>query len=314
MSDQNTLTSTYTRVKNVNEAVNAVAINGAKFIAGGTDIMVNKFQENENSNILIDISEINELKNILWKANDLHIGSLVKLDEIYKNKEIQKEIPALSEAAHSVGTPLLRKSATIGGNLLCENRCLYYNQSAWWREAVGHCLKCNGDICIATGGPNACFSEFVSDTAPILISMQAKLEIQSLREGKKYVDLNSIYTGDGVKPRNINHDTLITNIVIPLAKNYKTYFRKLRLRESLEFTSLTMAVSVDKQNSIRICLAGMDPKPVYLETTKEETPEEINKKLLKMSRAVDNDYFSRKYRRDMVMVFLKDAYSKLKLI
>ncbi|PIZ05633.1 MAG: 4-hydroxybenzoyl-CoA reductase subunit beta, partial [Flavobacteriales bacterium CG_4_10_14_0_8_um_filter_32_5] len=48
--------------------------------------------------------------------------------------------------ALSVGSPLIRKTATIGGNVLCENRCLYYNQSEWWRESIGYCLKCDGDI------------------------------------------------------------------------------------------------------------------------------------------------------------------------
>lgn len=301
----------YICATSVGQAVAAIKEHNGKFIAGGTDLMVNKFQDNETSPVLIDISSINELKKYEWKANDLHIGSLVSLHEISKSKIINEKIPALSKAAHSVGTPLLRKSATIGGNILCENRCLYYNQSAWWREAVGYCLKCNGNICIATGGPNACFSEFVSDTAPVLICMQAKIEIAGEGNKTELADLNSIYTGDGVKPRNLSNSDLITKIIIPVANNYKVYFRKLRLRESLEFTSLTMAVSKDNHQQIRICLAGMDPKPVYLESNSNQTIEELNKQLLKLSRAVDNDYFSRKYRRDMVKVFLTEAFNYL---
>ena len=153
----------YLKASEISQALNwAKEFKGdARFVAGGTDIMTNKQQDNETSAVLIDINGINELKNISKDEKYFKIGALVTLSSIINNEFVSKEIPALKNAAKSVGTPLIRKTATLGGNILCENRCLYYNQSAWWREAVGHCLKCNGDICIATGGKNACFSEFV---------------------------------------------------------------------------------------------------------------------------------------------------------
>ncbi len=148
-----------------------------RFLAGGTDILVNKFQGNDSSASLIDITGIEELKIVEQKGNFLHIGSLVTLDELKNHSVLQNNFPVLLEAAHAVGSPLIRKTGTIGGNLLCENRCSFYNQSEWWREAVGYCLKCEGDICIATGGKKNCFSKFVSDTAIALISLDAEIEV-----------------------------------------------------------------------------------------------------------------------------------------
>ncbi|QQS72654.1 MAG: FAD binding domain-containing protein [Flavobacteriales bacterium] len=107
-----------------------------------------------------------------------------------------------------MASPIVRRSATLGGSLLCENRCSFYNQSEWWRDAVGNCLKCDGDVCIATGGRKACFSKLASDTAPVLIAMEAQLEVVTA-EGIQTIPLESIYTGDGVDPRNLPPTALI---------------------------------------------------------------------------------------------------------
>jgi len=216
----------------------------------------------------------------------------------------------LIEAALSVGSPLIRKTATIGGNVLCENRCLYYNQSEWWRESIGYCLKCDGDICIATGGKNACFSELVSDTAPALIAMDAEIEYVD-EKGTHQQPLESIYTGDGVKPRNLSETAIITAILLPLNRGFKTAFFKLRERESLEFTSLTSAVVVDKNGKLKIALSGVDPKPVVIEGKIEDDKDLLIKKAIKAARAVDNDMYSRKYRREMISVYLKRSFEKL---
>ncbi len=238
--------------------------NGFKYLAGGTDLMVNRFQGNEESPCLIDISRIDILRGISIQNDYLRIGALEILEELQFNDGISSQFPMLIEAALSVGSPLIRKTATIGGNVLCENRCLFYNQSEFWREAVGYCLKCEGDICIATQGKKACFSELVSDTAPALIAMDAQLEIYD-KDGVEVVALESIYTGDGVHPRNLSKTAIIRSILLPLNRGFKTSFRKLRERESLEFTSLTSAVAMDKTGKIKISLAGVDPKAVVVE-------------------------------------------------
>ncbi|MBL7896852.1 MAG: FAD binding domain-containing protein [Bacteroidia bacterium] len=306
---------TFVKALSIQDAINYVNSfsENCKYIAGGTDIMANKFLENDASPVLIDITDISELKGVSETANAIIIGPLTTLNNIQTNSIIHTHLPAMQKAAYSVGSPLIRSSATLGGNLLCENRCLYYNQSAWWREAVGYCLKCNGDVCIATGGANACFSEFVSDTAPVLICANASLNIINCKGESRLVLLRDIYTGDGVKPRSISNTELITEIIIPKNPHFKCSFNKLRLRETLEFTSLTSAVSFDNSGIVKITLAGMDPKPVYLEIDKTVPTQETSKQLLKLSRAVDNDFFSRKYRRDMVKVFLEKSYKELNI-
>lgn len=297
----------------ISDAVHLAKIHNetARFIAGGTDIMVNKFQNNEKSLVLIDITSLNELKNINEHGEYIRIGALVTLHDLIKHPVLQHKIPALTKAAASVGTPLIRSNATIGGNILCENRCLYYNQSEWWREAVGHCLKCNGNVCIATGGDNACFSECVSDTAAVLISLQSKIRYITKEGAEKTELLQNIYTGDGVNPRNIRNTDLILEILIPHSNAVNCDFQKLRLRESLEFTSLSSAVSIDESGKIRVTLTGIDPKPVFIETDKNESVDLLSKRILKIARPVNNDVFTRNYRRNMVSIFIQKSYKNL---
>ncbi len=298
----------------VSEAIELAISNTGSFryLAGGTDVMVNKFQGNESAPCLIDISKIKELKGISIEGNHLRIGALEVLEDLKFNKILADEFPMLIEAALSVGAPLLRKTATIGGNVLCENRCLFYNQTEWWRESAGYCLKCDGDVCIATQGKKACFSELVSDTAPALIAMDASLEIVDI-EGTEIVSLETIYTGDGVKPRNLSETAILASIRLPLNRNFKTDFQKLRERESLEFTSLTSAVAVDNNGKLKIALSGVDPKAVVVKGTIEDDKNELIKKAIKGARAVDNDMYSRKYRRKMIDVFLNKSFNKLNL-
>jgi len=305
---------TYLIPTSVQEASEMATANSSsfKYLAGGTDVMVNRYQGNEESACLIDISKLDDLKGVKKEGDFLRIGALEQLENLKNYPEIKSEFPMLIEAALSVGSPLIRKTATIGGNVLCENRCLFYNQSEWWRESVGYCLKCDGDVCIATQGKNACFSELVSDTAPAIIAMDGMMVY--VENGKTIqVKLEDIYTGDGVKPRNLPETAIVTAILLPLNREFKSDFHKLRERESLEFTSLTSAVTLDKEGRIKIALAGVDPKAVVVEGKKGDDLEDLIKKSVKGGRAVDNDMYSRKYRREMIGVYLQRSFEKIAL-
>jgi len=304
---------TFILAESVNEAIKEASLQKRpfKFAAGGTDVFVNKYQGNDTSLCVIDISQLDELKKIEITEDSISIGSLVKLNELGKNEIIQKEFPALIEAANSVGSPLIRAAATIGGNILCENRCIFYNQSDWWRDSVGYCLKCEGDICIATGSLSKCYSELVSDTAPALISMDAMIQINGIN-GITVKKLEDIYTGEGVSPRNLESTSLITVIKLQRRIYDRTVFKKLRIRQSLDFTSLTSAVSVNSSGNIKVVLGGVDPGPVICLGKLDNDPSIIINQALKKSRAIDNETMSRTYRREMIKLFITQSLEELK--
>ncbi len=284
-----------------------------RFIAGGTDIIVNKFQGNDSSSCLIDLTGIGELKLVEKFGKHLKIGSGVALDNLKDYPEIEKGFPVLLEAACAVASPVIRKTATIGGNILCENRCTFYNQSEWWREAVGYCLKCNGDICIATGGKKKCFSKFVSDMAIALISLDAYIEVIEYG-GSSISRLEDIYTGDGINPRKFNKTALIKALHIPLNEGNRSIFKKLRQRESMEFSSLTTVLNVNKYGKIKIVLGGVDPRPIIIEGSPEDDKQELIRQVIKKARIIDNDVFSREYRKEMITVFLNRSFNELQSI
>jgi 4-hydroxybenzoyl-CoA reductase subunit beta len=284
--------------------------NDFRFLAGGTDVMVNRFQGNETSSCLIDLCGLNELKQVKKTDDYLSIGSLIKLNDLKTHREIKDEFPVFIEAANAVGSPTIRRSATIGGNILCENRCIFYNQSAWWRDAVGFCLKCEGNICIATGSKKHCYSEFVSDTVPALISMDTLIEIMS-KDGEKKIKLEDIYTGEGVHPINLDKSSIIKSILLPLNQEFRSVFNKLRQRESMDFSSLTTVVTANKNGKVKIVLGGVDPKPVVVRGTSISDREELIKQALKRSRAINNEMFSRNYRREMMGVFLRRSFDEI---
>ncbi|MCK6649885.1 MAG: FAD binding domain-containing protein [Bacteroidia bacterium] len=304
----------FLKAYSVDEAIKSASECGKdyRFLAGGTDLIVNKFQGNETVKTLIDITPISELNEVKIIDQYLSIGSLVKLDTLNKFPSIVSEFPALIEAAKAVASPVIRKSATIGGNILVENRCSFFNQSEWWREAVGYCLKCNGDICIATGGKNKCFSKFVSDTVPVLICLGAKISVIN-SAGSNTIKLEDVYTGDGVHSKNIKHSDLVRSVLIPLGNESRIVFKKLRQRKSLEFTSLTSAVSLNKRGEIVVALSGVDPKPVVVYGTSDDSIDDLINTAVKKARIVDNDVFSREYRKEMISIFLKQSFLELGL-
>ena len=304
----------YLKPKTLKQAVSDAndQILSFRFIAGGTDVIVNKFQGNDNSKALIDLSGINELKQLLIKESHIEIGSLVRLDDLKNHKIIADYFPALLEAAHSVATPIIRKTATMGGNLLCENRCTYYNQSEWWRKAAGYCLKCNGDICIASGGKNNCLSKFISDTAVVLISLNASISIYDNHQ-TAIVPIESIYTGDGINPRNLSKTAIIQSINISIKDDSKTVYKKLRQRESIDFSSLSTAVTKNNSGKVKIVLGGVDPKPIVVESDVNSNLNELVVLATKKARTIDNDSYSRKYRKEMIAVYLERSFQELQL-
>ncbi|MEI6694455.1 MAG: FAD binding domain-containing protein [Bacteroidota bacterium] len=302
----------YFNAKSIEEAIIEANnnIDNFQYIAGGTDVIVNKFQGNDDAKVLIDISGIRDLKQITTKENHIEIGSLIKLDDLKKHSILTEYFPALLEAAHAVASPMIRKTATLGGNLLCENRCTFYNQSEWWRKSAGYCLKCKGEICIATGGKNICLSKFVSDTAVVLISMNAKIEIID-NHLTTVLPIESIYTGDGVNPRNLSKTAIIKSILISNQDGFKTVYKKLRQRESIDFGSLITAVTKNKEGKLKIVLGGVDPKPIVVEGNMHDSLDELISQLTKKARTVDNDIYSRKYRREMIAVYIQRSFQEL---
>lgn len=307
----NTSVKTYFKPKTIQEAAELSKQHkeNSVFVSGGTDFWVNNFHGNKTASCVIDLSQIESMHAYANKNGFLRIGAQMNLEDVTKIPDVKNNFPALIEAIKTIATPVIRKTATIGGNLLCENRCSFYNQTEFWRKSVGYCLKCEGDICIATGGDKACFSKLVSDTAPVLLSWDASIEVFA-NGNTQTISLKSIYTNEGIQPVKLPEKAILTAVLIPTTTNFKTHFNKLRKRLSLDFTSLSTAVTIFDNNKVRIAMIGIDPGPIMVEGILTER-DELIKQAVKKARIVDNDVFSRKYRKSMIPVFLNNGFDAL---
>jgi len=281
-----------------------------RYFGGGTDIQIYYKHELIPERSIIDLSEIAELKRLTFAQGELRIGALVTLDELARSQPVQAHFPLLRQAALSVATPVIRKTATVGGNLLVQNRCNFYNQSMQWRQAVGSCLRESGDICRVTGGKNKCFSRNVSDLAPALIALEATLALQN-RDGAFSLPLSELYQADGIRyHRHLEKDAIIIGISVALQPQ-KWYFRKLRLRRSLDYSSLTVAATLDGAGKVRICINGMSMAPVLQGgPLAKHTLEQVQRAAARDCKTVDNDLLPLKYRRQMLRVFLEEMWHR----
>ena len=168
----------------------------ALYLAGGTDLMVNVRRGIEQPKHIIDLTAITELQAIGEDDEGLHIGSGVHVMDIAENDKIKSDYPAIAEAADAVAGPTHRQYATIGGNLCLDTRCLFYNQSEWWRQSNDYCLKERGDTCHVASGGQKCFAAFSGDVAPAMLVYEAEVDLVG-PEGSRRVPLVEIYENDG---------------------------------------------------------------------------------------------------------------------
>ncbi len=151
---------------------------------------------------------------------------------------------ALAQAAEAVGGPHHRRMGTLGGNLCLDTRCRYYNQTYFWRSALGFCLKKDGSVCHVVSGGQKCVAAASNDTAPALISLGAEIELESVR-GSRVIEARSFYTADGIRNTVREDDEIVTGVRVPVRLGRVSGFEKLRRRNAIDFPLLSVAARAD---------------------------------------------------------------------
>ena len=166
-----------------------------RLLGGGTDLLVNIRRGIVAPESLIDITDVKELRAIHADPQRIEIGAAVTLAEVAAHPEIVRHYPVLAHAAACIAGPTHRNMGTVGGNLCLDTRCLFYNQSEWWRSANNHCLKTTGEIChVAPKSRGICFATFSGDLAPALMTLGAQVELVG-PTGARIVPLRGMYIG-----------------------------------------------------------------------------------------------------------------------
>ena len=136
----------------------------SQLLGGGTDLIVNLRRGIIAPTVLIDINGVAELRTLAADADGLTLGASVTLAELAGDSRVIASYPVVAQAALSIAGPTQRNMGTVGGNLCLDTRCIFYNQSQWWRSANNHCLKTTGDLChVAPKSRGVCFATFSGD-------------------------------------------------------------------------------------------------------------------------------------------------------
>lgn len=238
---------------------------GARFVAGGTDMLVNVRRGIERPSALVDLTCIDELQQITNDDDGLHIGAGVTLNALASDRRVIADYPAIAAAAAAVAGPTHQNYGTIGGNLCLDTRCLYYNQSEWWRKSNDYCLKERGDICHVAPGGKRCFAAFSGDVAPAMLVHGAAVEIAG-PTGRRRQNLVDLYNDDGMAHLTLAAGELLCVIHLPKTlPNTQSAYEKARIRGSIDFPLAGAAVWLREDNGkigeLRIALTGVNPCP-----------------------------------------------------
>ena len=264
--------------RTIAEAVKIVGDVGptAQFVAGGTDLYPNMKRRQQTPRTVISVMRVPELNQITGDGKSgVCIGASVTLTDIVEHPLINRDYPVIAHAARTISTPILRNMGTIGGNLLLDTRCNYYDQNYEWRKGINFCLKKDGDVCWVAPGSSKCWAVQSSDLVPVMVAIGAKFRLASTL-GERMIDAAGFYNDDGIDYLKKRPDELLVDIHLPPTNGWHASYQKLRRRGAFDFPVLGVAawIKVEGQRSqaggtpavpvadARIVLGGIAPSPI----------------------------------------------------
>jgi 4-hydroxybenzoyl-CoA reductase subunit beta len=257
-----------------------------RLLGGGTDLMVNIRRGIVAPPVLIDINGVAELRDIKANADAIEIGAAVTLAELAVHPGVTGHYPVVAQAASQIAGPTHRNMGTVGGNIALDTRCIFYNQSEWWRDANHHCLKTTGEIChVAPKSRGVCFATFSGDLAPALLTLDAEIDVVG-PAGERCLPLADLYIGyaqqdepvtetrgDGKYFLALRPGEVITAVRARNTPRLRSAYDKIRIRRSIEYPVTGVAVALrrdgDELTDLRVAFTGTNPRPVRLSGTAE---------------------------------------------
>ena len=261
----------------VDDALALQARYGAKgwVLAGGLDSFDWFKDRIKRPEVVIDLSQVKELRGVRPNGDGIEIGAMTTLTEVVRHPLVREKFGILPEAAEAAASPQIRNQGTIGGNVSQDARCWYY-RGGW------PCYRAGGNICYAdtpTGlnrehailDADRCVAVNPSDTAPALIALDAKFVIRGPK-GERVVNAEDYFIGPAIditKMTVLKPGDLLTAIRIPSTwAGAQFYFEKVRDRSVWDFALVNVAAAIGTSgntiNRIRLAVNGVAAHPVRL--------------------------------------------------
>jgi xanthine dehydrogenase YagS FAD-binding subunit len=272
---------TYQRAHTPAEAAAAaMATPGARFIAGGTNLLDLMKLEIETPAHLIDVNGIGMDRIEPVDGGGLRVGALVRNTELAADPRVRRDYAVLSRALLAGASPQLRNKATTAGNLLQRTRCPYFYDTD---------QPCNkrqpGSGCSAIGGYNrphaivgtseACIATHPSDMAVAMRLLDANVETVGADGARRVIPIADFHRLPGDTPH-IEHalmpGELITAVTLPKPLGGRHFYEKVRDRSSYAFALVSVAAVVQRDGSGRVALGGVAHKPWRLPAADQLLP------------------------------------------
>lgn len=312
----------------VGEAVlaKAEAPPDAMFVAGGTDLYPNMKRRHQVPGTLIALHAIEELKRIDQGTDgELTIGAGATLTEVRRDTRVRSAYPALSEACRLISTPILQNMGTLGGNLLLDTRCNYYDQNYDWRRSIDFCMKKDGSICWVAPSSPRCWAVQSADSVPLLVAMGAEVDLVGV-EGERRIPVAALYRDDGILYLTKKRDELLTRVHLPAPNGWRAVYRKVRRRGAFDFPVLGVGVWArfaedGTVEDARVVLGGVGSAPEVVAGAAEaligrpledESIEAAAKAAWKAGRPLDNTDFTISWRKEMIRPTVARALGDLR--
>jgi xanthine dehydrogenase YagS FAD-binding subunit len=272
---------TYERARSPAEAVTAAArIEGAKFIAGGTNLLDLMKLEIEAPTHLIDVNDLAFDKIEETPEGGLRIGALVRNTDLAADVRVRRDYPLLSRALVAGASGQLRNKATTAGNLLQRTRCPYFydtDQSCNKRQPGSGCAAIGGFSRnhAIMGTSDACIATHPSDMAVAMRTLDATVETVRTDGSTRSIPIADFHRLPGDTPNvetTLAPGELITAVTLPKPIGGTHIYRKVRDRASYAFALISVGAIVQRDGSGRVALGGVAHKPWRVESAETEMP------------------------------------------
>jgi len=292
------------------------------YLAGGTDLLPNYKMHINLRPHLIALDRVSELGGHSLER----IGATERLADLEADEAFLAAYPVLADAIGEVATPLVRASGTVGGNLLVETRCFFFNQSYFWRASLGFCLKADGDKCHVVPQKERCYATFSGDLAPALMALGAEVEVAG-SAGRRRFPVAQLYDagGDGIHRTLLAPGELVVAVHLPpSSRGLRGRYKKLRVRPSYDFPELGVAVAGRWEDegpveSLRLAVGGAETYPRRFDeltdplagaTLTDDRVRALAAEVTQRVRPVHNTFLLPDYRRRMVDVYVRRAIAE----
>jgi len=310
------------RPATIDDAVRALAADGAAALAGGTDLLPNLRRGLGMPRALVDLTAVTGLDTIaLLGDGSLRVGAAATLAVLADHPAVRAGWLALAKAAALVAGPTHREAATLAGNLCQDTRCVFYNQSDWWRAGNGYCLKYRGDKCHVVVKSDRCYATYHGDVAPVLIALDARVDIAGTG-GTRTLPLAALFVEDGAHRLTLAPGEWLTTVVVPPADGWRCDYAKARVRDAVDFALAGVAVALkrdgERLGGLRVAITGTNSAPLAVPTDAligrawdAETATALVRSVQTTSNVLATTVATVRYRRRMLLALVRQLVDEL---